>query len=426
MYLYFMIMRTALRDPKKSLQNLHFAFLERFFILRITLSCHTMLEINHIPWCTRSVWAFPLVDSDRSRCRGRERGTWFLLTFLYTTSHVNKSNCSLPPYRWCIQAKSVNLEYIWVILSTMPPMRRISPHSHQRVYCHECPSPPLLPREKWSHSEHLVLVGLFPPLVVHGCIAKNLAIRDDLVCPPSLARMRDNRCRHRLSSKSGLSAVRPMTNGVCCFCTPRMSVVGTSRYGIRSTQRTRSHCPLSLVPLRHFGTTSGTPLDPLTHRCDLDERCKGVPNRSSVRLRIFGISVMCQHEVVPHDGEWNTDCNSRIPLRMNFFKISLNSFVSSNMRLIGSTSSSSLFSHPVVEPTTCCQKSLLRRKSFLVRFSFHPFLVHISLHGVDSTWVHTRELNRSHHSIVPVRPCDRIVPYALLRLISRLFSTVFR
>ena len=66
----------------------------------------------------------------------------------------------------------------WVRLSTTLPILRISPHFDRMPCYHICP---LLPRShELLHLEHLVLVGLFPPLVVHTFII-HLTIYNDLV-----------------------------------------------------------------------------------------------------------------------------------------------------------------------------------------------------------------------------------------------------
>ena len=73
MYLYFVIMNGFVRSEKKVITEPALCVSWKVFILCIVLSCHTMLEINHIPWCTKKCLGAPS-GRFRSFKMQRERG----------------------------------------------------------------------------------------------------------------------------------------------------------------------------------------------------------------------------------------------------------------------------------------------------------------------------------------------------------------
>ena len=285
----------------------------------------------------------------------------------------------------------------------MPPMRRISLHSHRRVYCHECPSSPL-PRE-WSLRTpctcRVASTTCCTRLHRQSCDSRRSYVR---LHWPEWGTVVGIGC-HR--NPGWALCVRWRT--VCAACTPRMSVVGTSRYGSRSNQRIQNHFPLSLVPLRHFGTTSGTPRS--THRCDLDERCGGVPID-----HLWGWGSWSLHHVSTWGCMpwwwWNIDCIHAYHWWWTFSRLH---WIHLSHRIWDwSVPLPHRSSHPVVEPTVCCQNRCWDGSPSWCA-SPSPTPCTCLLARCDSTWVHIQVTSRSHHSIVPVIPCDRSVrmPYCV-------------
>ena len=234
---------------------------------------------------------------------------------------------------------------------------------------------------KWSHSEYFVLVGLFPPLVVHGCIV-NLAIRDNPFTGQKWDTVADIGVVIDYSGWWLCVRWRERCGMACVLWMCQRGNISMWKPIHPSVDKTAS--PLSPVPLRHFCTTSGTPRS--THQCVLGVRCRGEPYRSSVRLRILGFPRhVCPHEVGTPCW-WQKHClYSRIPLMLKFFKTPLNLSVSSNMRLIGSTSISEWRVDHVTQSSLLWYLAIESFKCLYLRLHFTPLL-----HGVQVTRVKWR------------------------------------
>ena len=171
------------------------------------------------------------------------------------------------PYR-CTKARVWPRTH-WVILSTMPPMRQISLHSHRRVHCRECSSPP--PPHEWCVRIPCTCLVVFTTCCTHfhrpSCDSWWSCAHHRFPGWDTVASTGCHRCW-------GLSlCVRGRL--VWGVCYPRMCGGKTSLCGIRSYLGIRTRFPPSPALPRRFCTIWGTHRS--TPRCDLDARYEGVP-----------------------------------------------------------------------------------------------------------------------------------------------------
>ena len=210
------------------------------------------------------------------------------------------------------------------------------------------------------HFEHLVLLWLFLPLVVYNHIT-HLTICNDLVST------------FTCQNETLLQALIVIDIGIDNW----LSKDWMCGMFVSHECPKREHLDMETDPSIVDKTTSldflffhsisvplQTPIYPIIDMILVNDT--KVTQSIIGKIKYLWFPILCPHEVVCHDVD-ETLGISRIPFRMYFFTISLNSPLSSIIKFNGSTSSSFF---PSGRYTHILLLSLWMGKSFLIHFSF--------------------------------------------------------
>ena len=262
MYLYFMSTDSCLRS-KEVTESILFVFM-RFLFFASFCRVIRCLKLSS-PWCIWSAWVWIVEDSHRSQYIAKRRGRSLKVRATPECKRTSR-NCFCSCHR--IQVTEW-LRRHWVLHSTVLPILRTPLHFDRRACYHKCA---LLPP---SHELSLRTPCTCRVVSTTCCTSSGCSCSDvqwSCVC-------------FHLSEweiAAGIGCHRywglPLTvQGwkVLGVCIPRMSIEGTSQYGIRSIHCRHNHFLPSLVPLRHFCTISGN--HSTNHRYDPCEWYEGVP-----------------------------------------------------------------------------------------------------------------------------------------------------